>query len=175
MLCWNFSASAQIKFDDAMRKNLHYELLRIDNLLDSKWMFEGPDSHNEPNLNIRNLLTRERITDRNYMSDQFGIYSFNSSNNISHVFLINGDKYSIIEMGFPTYEQIIEKVLKYFRKNPEVDKRLLPLYIQKITLQYLWNHGGYDDFGPWRKWFDKNTTDSIALKYRDYLYLGRDN
>lgn len=120
------------------------------------------------------MFTRERITDNNHISKKFDLYSFNRINNRSYVAMINGDKCTFLDIKRQSYDEILQCLVKYFKKNPNIDTRLLPLYVQLVTLEYLWNKRSFGEYGPWRQWFDDDMTDPIVKEYSKYLDIGID-
>ena len=66
-----------------------------------------------------------------------------------------------------SYEKVIKAILKFFEQNDDVDPRLMPLYIQRITGWYLRNHWR-DERGDWCNWF--NEADSVSSEYYKFQY-----
>lgn len=83
-----------------------------------------------------------------------------------HILLIKGKEMTFINMH-KCYSEVIKEVMRYFEKNKDVDKRLMPLYIHRITLLFLRNHWG-DELGPWYDWFHER--DSISKEYYPFQY-----
>lgn len=122
-------------------------------------------------VNLWNMLTNKRIVDYNHITKKIDLYSFNIGNK-SYVAMINGNKCTFLDVAHQSYDKVLKCLLIYFKNNPNIDERLHPLYVQLITLQYIWNHRSYDERGPWYKWFTEDMTDPIVKEYGKYLDIG---
>jgi len=88
------------------------------------------------------------------------------SNADNHILLINGVDMTFINMK-QSYEKVIRAILRFFGQNDDIDPRLMPLYIQRITGWYLRNHW-QDERGDWFDWF--NEADSVSSEYYKFQY-----
>lgn len=73
---------------------------------------------------------------------------------------------SFINMKQP-YEDVIKAILNFFDRNENIDRRLMPMFIQRITWWYLRNHWG-DERGEWYDWFNKQ--DLVSREYYPFQY-----
>lgn len=162
---------SQIQFNDTFRKKI---AAQIDKKIWGEDTIRFEMGSDEPSLTILNLLNLKRVTSKKYVSSKYGLFAFSTIGNKSDILLTYQGKYTFINISEMSYASILKTIINYFDKFPDIDKRLMPIYVQKITLQYLWNVRSYDQYGPWRRWFGEDKTDLIAKEYSKYLYLGLD-
>ena len=153
---------AQLKLDSTLRREIvaksNQEYMDADRLviapvLDSDSVFLTNEAYTCKPYDI--LI----IFDRSYPTGTF-----------SDMLLVNNDEWTILEIN-QTYSEMIEDVLEYFEINDEIDKRLLPIYIQKVTKEYLYEYMGNSQYGPWRSWSSQKPQDTIAVQYGKYMDL----
>jgi len=161
LFCLN-SLEAQLKLDlklkreivaKSQRNYIDAERLVIASVLASDSIFLADEEYTCKQYDI--LV----IFDRSYTT---GIHS--------DMLLVNNSEWTILSIYQP-YSDIIKKVLEYFEVNDNIDKRLLPIYIQKITKRFLTEKFGNDQTGPWHDWLLKRPQDTIALQYGKYMDL----
>ena len=114
------------------------------------------------------------LTDEAYTCKPYDILIIRDRSHFTGTFsdmlLVNNDEWTILEIAQP-YSEMIEEVLEYFEINDEIDKRLLPIYIQKVTKRYLYEYFGNAQFGSWRSWSSQKPQDTIAVQYSKYMDL----
>lgn len=139
----------------------------IANLLDDSIAYNDAqntvlrDSTYKGRFNPANILNQNKRK-----IDIYRILLSGDSGANNHILLITGHKMTFINTN-NSYNDVVEAVLHFFEKNNEVDQRLMPLYIQKITWWYLRNHWK-DERGEWHDWFNKK--DSISMEYYQFQY-----
>lgn len=145
--------------------------MRIDYALEVKY----PTMYDNPNMGFRNVYESNRIEDitEGEIANSYNMYFFKFiGTNPQYVLLTNHGKLEIITVRDDGgYESLIKKIFKYFKDNPNIDERLLPLYVQELTKEYVVQKLGYSQDGPWRQWEDNtyDKVDSIGRIYNKYL------
>jgi hypothetical protein len=141
---------------------------------DPKWL-EDSGSYSDYNMRIWNLLTLDRIPDSvAHVSRKYDIYLIEmfGTRVTGTVMFTNGSEFEFVNPKKTDYEDYMMWVIDYFKRNPDIDKRLMPIYVQQITWEYLRWHAAIDESGQlWRSWFDEDPRDSIATEYRPFLSL----
>lgn len=125
----------------------------------------------DPNLQIRDVFTGEDITDvydKSSPADKakFALYTINSWRGARQLLIYNKGEFAVL--CDDDYPQMLKEIVRYFDKHKDLDLRLLPLCVQKITEIYVRNRLSRDDHGPWRHWRSKSA-DSLGRLYNQYL------
>ena len=96
------------------------------------------------------------------------------------VFTNNGEvecipKYNCRDRTYLGYDYYVDKVIDYFDRNPNIDKKFLPIYIQAITEFQSTATVELANYGPWSEWEGSygNKQDSIGRVYSKYLDVGK--
>lgn len=160
-----YQVSGQVKFD-CSRKKIIADIIEKSTKI--------PMEAN--NIYIYSILDNSDVTEE-IASRDCDIFRIGSIPPVSgsaayvHMLLVNGEKMTFIDMS-QSFEQVVKELLKYFKTNPNVDKRLLPLYTEKITYWFLRNHWR-DERGEWYDWF--NEQDSVSREYYKFQYPKQNN
>lgn len=135
-----------------------------------------PDTHKyivliDPNLQIRDVFTGEDITDiydKSSPADKakFALYTINYVSGARRLLIYNKGEFTVLYVG--DYQRVLKEIVRYFDKHKDLDPRLLPLCVQKITEMYVSNRRTRDDHGPWRHWWDEEA-DSLGCIYNQHL------
>lgn len=156
--------NAQIIFSDSFLHQLKKHLYENGDILDA-------NSTGFNNLWIRSLLTSDRVEILNQKSNFVDVFEFHdaSPHTYTHILLVVGDKYQIINMHRP-YDKIIQELLNFFNQNPEIDDRLLPLFNLKIYEIFL-QSTTKSQHGKWYNWWNQKDSLSVQLKiqYSDWI------
>ena len=96
------------------------------------------------------------------------------------VFTNNGEveyipKYNCRDRTYLGYDYYVDKVIDYFGRNSNIDKKLLPIYIQAITEFQSTSLTDLSQFGEWHDWggTPDGKEDSISRVYSKYLDVGK--
>ena len=155
---------------------------------DIKWSL--PDSllgRRPENMAIYDLFTSTRISDITEgdiaNSHNAYVFRFSSSSPMCEIiFTNNGEieyipEYNYRDKTYLGYDYYVDKVIDYFDRNPNIDKKLLPLYIQAITEFKSTAAVELDQAGSWSQWlgvgYNYNNQDSIGRAYSKYLDVGK--
>lgn len=140
--------------------------MNIVNLLDDSIAYSDAqkrvplDTAYKGSYNPSNLL--------NQNTRKVDIYRINSSRlpRHYHLLLLNGKDMTFINMYKP-YHKVIKEVFRFFRKNKDIDRRLMPLFMNRVTMWFLCSHLS-DELGPWYDWFQER--DSVSREYYKFQY-----
>lgn len=155
---------AQIIFTDSIRHELRKHLFANGDALDS-------DTYSYGNLWIRSLMSNKLTGCPDEKTDVVDILEFQdaSPHNYAHILLVAGEKSRIINMR-RTYAEILQDLLDFFARNPEIDDRLLPLFSYKIYLTFL-QSTTKPQLGKWYNWWHQRDSLSrqLEIKYDDWI------
>lgn len=121
-----------------------------------------------PNLSIRDLLTNTDIDSNSYVSKRFGIYGVHEFRRPSELILINGGSFTYESISYMSYEEVLLYIIQYFKDN-NIDERLLPIYINRVSKVWLNNKRSFDQYGTWYDWFNEPDKIDIAKEYKEYM------
>lgn len=121
-----------------------------------------------PNLSIRDLLTNTDIDSNSYVSKRFGIYGVHEFRRPSELILINGGSFTYESISYMSYEEVLLYIIQYFKDN-DIDERLLPIYINRVSKVWLNDNRRFDQYGKWYDWFNEPDKDDIAKEYKEYM------
>ena len=153
---------------------------------DIKWSL--PDSllgRRPENMAIYDLFTSTRISDITEgdiaNSHNAYVFRFSSSSPMCEIiFTNNGEieyipEYNYRDKTYLGYDYYVDKVIDYFDRNPNIDKKLLPIYIQAITEFQSTSLTDLSQFGEWHDWggTPDGKEDSISRVYSKYLDVGK--
>lgn len=121
-----------------------------------------------PNLSIRDLLTNTDIDSNSYVSKRFGIYGVHEFRLPSELILTNGGSFTYERISYMSYEEVLLYIIQYFKDN-NIDERLLPIYINRVSKVWLNNKRSFDQYGKWYDWFNEPDKVDIAKEYKEYM------
>lgn len=118
---------------------------------------------------IYDLYTGARIDeDTTFVGKQFGIYNVHLLNNQSELVLTNGSNFTFVRISYMDYDEVLMYLIQYFKDN-DIDERLLPIYVNRVSRLWLNNARRYHQFGKWYKWFNEPDKVNIAKEYKEYM------
>ncbi len=118
---------------------------------------------------MRDLYTGARVDgDTTFVGKKFGIYGANLLHNQGQLVLTNGNTITFARIGYMDYDEVLMYLIQYFKDN-DIDERLLPIYVNRVSKLWLNNARSYHEFGKWYKWFNEPEKDSIAKEYGKYM------
>ncbi len=118
---------------------------------------------------IYDLYTGNIINDDiNFTGKKYGIYKVNLLHQPGELILTNGGSFTYVRISEMSYEEVLLYIIQYFKDN-DIDERLLPIYINRISKVWLWGTAGYHEFGKWYDWFNEPDKDDIAKEYKEYM------
>lgn len=158
------SMNGQIIFTDSVQYQLRSHLYHANDGLD-------PDEYENYNLYIRSWISNKLITEPNQISEPIDIWSFIgiSPHSYEHVLFTVNKKSHLINMN-QSYEDVIQDLIDYFKANPDIDNRLLPLFIHKIHTIYLVNTTK-NQKGQWYNlWYQRDSlSKQLNLKFENWI------
>lgn len=111
-------------------------------------------------LHVWSLLSNKQIRSNSDL-DSIGIYGFKAwwpHQNI-YVLMKYHDDYEVFEMTGGKYNEsinyadILNNLISYFSRHPNLDYRLMPTYNKIIYDVFLFNTG-LNELGPWFDWYE---------------------
>lgn len=145
--------------------------VKIYKLLDPAIVDWGYDDKDVADLLIfiRDLYTGARVDkDTTFIGKKFGIYGANLLHNQSELVLTNGSNFTFARISYMDYDKVLMYLIQYFKDN-DIDERLLPIYVNRVSKLWLNNARSYHQFGEWYVWFNEPEKDSIAMEYGEYM------
>ena len=136
------------------------------------------DLYMQENITVRNALTREPIIDcydPNDESDRnkFALFTVQHLNRAEYLLILNRGEFTAIYAYLVELDDCLEQLIESFGKDPNLDRRLLPLCVQVLTELYVTNQLCNEvDMARWHNWGPTNEMfeqDSIAKVYYSYL------
>lgn len=187
ILCWTCSGKKSINqifipeqyqqmYDMGQRIEIYDEWTKVDPLVTYDRFLYNNDTlayvlFISPNLLIRDVFTGKEVAnvyDKSSSSDKekFALYTLSCGRRTRQLLLFNKGEFTVFSGD--AYPQVLKGIVSYFEKHKDLDERLLPLCIQEITKIHVNNQLDYDDYGPWRHWWDEEA-DSLGLIYNQHL------
>lgn len=126
---------------------------------------------------ITNMLTGKAILkgDSTTVAAKYDLYIASDYDNYPIIIFVNEGTVTFLDLANKEYDEVIQYVLKYFQDNPNIDKRLLPIWLQRISDEWLVEKSlNYNDWQGWLNTKDDSSppspSDSLIWSYRKYLH-----
>lgn len=126
-----------------------------------------------PYVEIIDLYNNEVIVDSSYICHKYGIFLVRLNDMLnrkdrSALLLTNGGKCEYLNQSrLSSYDELLHIIKNYFRRNPDIDERLLPIYINRASAVFLKDRAYFVQGGIWRSWFDNE--DAVSKEYSKYM------
>ncbi|MBQ2413347.1 MAG: hypothetical protein II315_00310, partial [Rikenellaceae bacterium] len=104
---------------------------------------------------------------------KFALFTVQHLNRAEYLLILNRGKFTAIYAYLVELDDCLEQLIEFFGKDPNLDRRLLPLCVQVLTELYVTNQLCNEvDMARWHNWGPTNEMfeqDSIAKVYYPYL------
>lgn len=131
-----------------------------------------PDVYDSLNLRIYSEIGKKWINKPGESTQPIDVLIFRpfGSHLTSHAMLIYERKYLLINMC-KSYPEILKTVIDFVDNNPDMDKRILPLFIHKVHKNYMLGTTDYESGGPWYKlWYGNDSLSrTLNLEFKDWI------
>lgn len=156
---------AQLIVTDSVRHELKRYLYEVHDTF-------YPDAYDSLNLRIYSEIGKKWINKPGESTQPIDVLIFRpfGSHLTSHAMLIYERKYLLINMC-KSYPEILKTVIDFVDNNPDMDKRILPLFIHKVHKNYMLGTTDYESGGPWYKlWYGNDSLSrTLNLEFKDWI------
>lgn len=155
---------AQLIVTDSVRHELKRYLCDVESL-------SYPDSYDSVNLWVYSEIGRKWINKVGESTKPIDVIAFSaiSAHPTFHILLIYLDKKFIINMN-RSYAKIMEEIIKIFRNNPDIDGRLLPLFMHKTHVTFILNTTSLERGGWYDMWGKRDSlSHTLNLELKDWI------